>query len=103
MDSARMMGAWSGPKTPPVAALAAATQIVERIEAVGLERVHEPHVRHLEGKLWERRPDARGVEGRALYVTASGKRVVIVAAFVKKTRKTPRHMIELALERAKGV
>src|SRR6266536_6695767 len=25
MDSARMMGAWSGPKTPPVAALAAAT------------------------------------------------------------------------------
>ncbi len=61
-----MMGAWSGPKTPPVAALAAATQIVERIQAVGLERVHEPHVRHLEGKLWEMRPDARGIEGRAL-------------------------------------
>jgi len=82
---------------------AALVKIVERIQAVGLERVHEPHVRHLEGKLWEMRPDARGVEGRALYVTASGKRVVIVAAFVKKTRKTPRHMIELALERAKGV
>jgi phage-related protein len=81
----------------------ALVKIVERIEAVGSERVHEPHVRHLEGKLWEMRPDARGVEGRALYVAASGKRVVIVAAFVKKTRKTPRHMIELALERAKGV
>jgi phage-related protein len=82
---------------------AALTKIVERIEAVGLERVHEPHVCHLEGKLWEMRPDARGVEGRAVYVAASGRRVVIVLAFIKKTRKTPRRMIELALERAKGV
>ncbi len=87
----------------PREARAALIKIVERIQAVGLERVHEPHVRHIEGKLWEMRPDARGVEGRALYVAASGRRVVIVAAFVKKTRKTPRGMIELALERAKGV
>ena len=82
---------------------AALTKVVERIQKVGLDRVHEPHVRHVEGKLWEMRPDSRGVEGRALYVTASGWRVVIVAAFIKKTRKTPRRMIELALERAKGV
>ncbi len=27
----------------------------ERIRLVGLESVHEPHVKHLEGKLWEMR------------------------------------------------
>jgi len=40
---------------------------------------------------------------RALYVTASGKRVVVVRVFVKKTQKTPRQEIELALKRAKEV
>jgi phage-related protein len=82
---------------------AALVKIVERIEAVGLMNVHEPHVKHIEGKLWEMRPSGDDQEGRALYVTASGRRVVIVLAFIKKTRKTPRQMIELAFERAKEV
>lgn len=33
----------------------------------------------------------------------TGKRVVIVAAFMKKTRKTPKRWLDLAEERAKGV
>jgi phage-related protein len=70
---------------------------------VGLERVGEPFVKHLEGKLWEMRPSGRRVEGRALYVAASGRRVVIVLAFQKRTQKTPRRLIELALRRAKGL
>jgi len=40
---------------------------------------------------------------RALYVTAAGKRVVVVRAFAKKTQKTPRAEIELALRPAKEV
>ena len=40
---------------------------------------------------------------RALYVTAIGRRVVVVRAFVKETQKTPRSEIELALQRAKEV
>jgi phage-related protein len=40
---------------------------------------------------------------RALYVTAIGRRVVVVRAFAKKTQKTPRAEIELALRRAKEV
>jgi len=40
---------------------------------------------------------------RALYVTVVGKRVVVVRAFVKKTRKTPQAEIDLALRRAKEV
>jgi phage-related protein len=40
---------------------------------------------------------------RALYVTAVGQRVVVVRAFAKKTQKTPRAEIELALRRAKEI
>ena len=40
---------------------------------------------------------------RALYVTAVGRRVVMVRAFVKKTQKTLRAEIELALSRAKEI
>jgi phage-related protein len=40
---------------------------------------------------------------RALYITAIGRRVVVVRAFVKKTQKTPCAEIELALRRAKDV
>lgn len=40
---------------------------------------------------------------RSLYVTASGRRVVVLRSFVKKTQKTPRREIALALERAKDL
>ncbi len=47
----------------------------------------------------------KGKDGisRALYVATTGKRVVVVRAFVKKTQKTPRREIELALDRAREV
>jgi phage-related protein len=48
-------------------------------------------------------PEGRSGISRALYVTAVGRRVVIVRVFVKKTEKTPRREIELALARAKTV
>ena len=38
---------------------------------------------------------------RAIYVTASEQRVVIVRIFVKKTQKTPVRELELARQRAK--
>ncbi len=40
---------------------------------------------------------------RAAYVTAKGRRIVVVHVFGKKTQKTPRREIELALQRAKDV
>ena len=38
---------------------------------------------------------------RAIYITAQGRRVVVLRVFVKKTQKTPRHEIDLALQRVK--
>ncbi len=78
-------------------------RIVGLIQAHGLERVREPYVKHLEGPLWEMRMKGRDGIARAVYVAASGRRVVVVHVFVKKTQKTPRREIEIALRRAKEV
>jgi phage-related protein len=78
-------------------------RLAERIGQVGLESLREPHVKHLEGRLWELRLTGRDGIARALYVTAIGRRVIVVRAFVKKTQKTPRAEIELALRRAKEI
>lgn len=75
-------------------------RIVEMIQTLGLERMREPYVKHLEKGLWEMRMIGRDGISRAIYITAAGKRVVIVRAFVKKTQKTPRKEINLALKRA---
>ena len=62
-----------------------------------------PYVRHLEGKLWEIRAKGKDGIARSLYVTASGKRIVIVRCFVKKSQKTPDKELKIALQRAKEV
>ena len=78
-------------------------RLAERIAAAGSESLAQPHVKHLEGKLWELRLTGRDGIARALYITAIGRRVVVVRAFVKKTQKTPRTEVELALRRAKEI
>ena len=76
-------------------------RIVDLIQSHGLERMREPHVKHIEGRLWEMRMKGRDGISRAIYVTARGHRVVVVRVFVKTTQKTPRSEIELAKQRAK--
>ena len=78
-------------------------RMADLIEEMGLEHVGAPHVKHVEGRLWEMRLKGRSGISRALYVAATGSRVVIVRVFMKKTEKTPRREIELALARAKAV
>jgi phage-related protein len=78
-------------------------RIVELIQGHGLERMREPHVKHLEGPLWEMRMKGKDGISRAIYLTAKGRRVVVVRAFVKKTQETPRREIDIALQRVKEV
>ena len=87
----------------PVSLRARFLRLMEMIEAVGLDQIHEPHVKHIEGKLWELR--AKGAEGiaRGFYVTATGRRVVVLHVFVKKSQKTPRSALVKARERLKQV
>ena len=76
---------------------------IDRV-AEGLQKVREPYVKHLEGALWEMRlKGKRWDRSRRSTSLRRGRRVVVVRVFVKKTEKTPRHEIELALKRARGV
>jgi phage-related protein len=83
--------------------LARFRRIVELIQAYGIEQIHEPHGKHRKGPLWEMRMKGRDGISRAIYVTAKGRRVVVVRVFVKTTQKTPKREIDLAMQRAKEV
>ena len=78
-------------------------RIVELIRSKGLEQVREPYVKHLEGRLWEMRLSGQNIIARVVYLAASGRRVVVLHAFVKKTEKIPRRALETARARAKEV
>jgi phage-related protein len=73
------------------------------LTAVRSREVGQPHVKHLQDKLWEMRFSGRDGIARALYITAIGRRVIVVHAFVKKTQKTPRAALELAARRAQEI
>jgi phage-related protein len=73
------------------------------IEANGLEKMREPYVKHIEGKVWEMRMIGCDGISRSLYMTAVGRRVIVLRTFIKKTQKTPRPEIEIALKRSKEV
>jgi phage-related protein len=87
----------------PIDMQASFARISELIKHVGLSNVQEPYVKHVEGQLWEMRLRGRDGIARAVYVTATSRRVVVVRVFTKKTHKTPRREIELALKRSKEV
>jgi phage-related protein len=78
-------------------------QIIGLIEAKGFAELPRSFTRHLEDKLWELRVRGRDGISRAIYVTASGSRVVILRVFVKKTQQTPPKELRLARLRAKEI
>lgn len=87
----------------PVDQRARLVRVTELIAAVGPHNLPRDMVKHLEEKLWEIRVQAASGISRAIYVTVTGQRVVIVRAFVKKTQKTPQRELEIARARAKEV
>ena len=71
---------------------------IEQLRARNVDAC-EPLVRHLEGKLWElRRESGRNIY-RLMYFFFTGRRIVFLHGFQKKTQKTPRREIETALRR----
>ena len=87
----------------PVKLRARMIRLLEAVENVGLEALREPHVKHLDGKLWELRVRAEGGIARGIYVTATGRRVVVLHVFAKKSKRTPQRALAIARERMKRV
>jgi phage-related protein len=78
-------------------------RFAEIIQQAGFEALPREAVKHLEGKLWELRMIGRDGISRAIYLTASGRRVVVLRVFIKKTQKTLARELEIARQRAKEV
>ena len=79
------------------------TRIVALIAEHGPERLPGKLAKHIAGQLWEFRLSGRDGIARAFYVTRSGQRVLVLRVFTKKTQKTPRREIKLALARAEEI
>jgi len=83
----------------PVDLLADYARLVELLQEHGPD-LRLPHSRSLGHGLFELRPRGRSGIGRAFYCYLSGKRIVIVHAFTKKTQRTPDRELALARRRA---
>lgn len=86
----------------PAGIAAGFARIALRMEAHGPD-LGMPYTRPLGKGLFEVR--AKGPEGigRAFFCTLLGSRIVVLHAFVKKTEKTPRREIAIAMRRMKEV
>ena len=73
--------------------------IAELLQDFGPQRVGLPHIRPLEGKLWEMRMQGRDGIARAIYVAVKGRRLLVLHVFAKKTRSTPRNALDIAHKR----
>jgi phage-related protein len=78
-------------------------RFVDIIQQAGFNGLPRESVKHLEDKLWELRITGRDGISRAIYVTATGRRVVVVRVFIKKTQRTPERELRIARQRAKEV
>lgn len=61
--------------------------------------LEKPFVDHIDGKIWELRISITKREVRMLYFMTTGKTAVLLHGFVKKTQRTPRGEIEIAVRR----
>jgi phage-related protein len=86
----------------PVGILADYARLVELLLEFG-PALGMPYCRLMGRGLFELRPRGPEGMGRALYCFAVGRRIVVVHAFVKKTRTTPKTDVAIARRRMKEV
>ena len=64
-------------------------------------RLTEPHAKALGCQIYELRFQGRDGHFRVCYFFFEGNQVIYTNAFKKQTNKTPRHELELAVQRRK--
>ena len=84
----------------PVDILADYARLVELLVEHG-PNLRMPHSRGMGDGLFELRPKGKAGIGRAFYCFLRGRQIVVVHAFIKKTRQTPDRDLKLARKRVK--
>lgn len=87
--------------TLPVKHHAKALRDIDVLEKYGTA-LTEPHVKHIQGKLWELRIKSASDISRIFYFIPVGNDIVLLHGFVKKKQKTPNREIETAKRTIKG-
>jgi phage-related protein len=75
----------------------AVVQALDLLEEFGVA-IGGTWTKHIHGKLWELRCRGQN-QHRVFYVAATGRRLVVLHAFTKKTRQTPLQEIKTAEQR----
>jgi phage-related protein len=86
----------------PVDVVADYARLVELLSNHG-PAIGMPHSRALGQGLFEPRPRGRSGTGRALYCFVQDRRIVIVHAFLKKTRTAPGRDLAIVRQRTKEI
>ncbi|MBS1254609.1 MAG: hypothetical protein MAG581_00405 [Deltaproteobacteria bacterium] len=84
----------------PVGIRAVYTRVTERMMLHG-PNLGMPFTRSIGNGLFEIRLKGKGGIGRAFYCTIVNKQILILHVFRKKTQKTPRRELEIAMKRLK--
>ncbi len=84
----------------PKKAQAKILRFVDLLEEEGPVRLGADYTSHIDGDIWELRIDSGSDRFRVLYFTFVDRTVVLLRAFLKKTRRTPRAEIATALRRS---
>lgn len=84
--------------TLPDPDLARIQRALELLQDFGLD-LRQPHAKNLERKLWELRVPAGGKAYRIIYFAHTGRRFILLHAFLKKTPKTPPSDLAVARKR----
>ncbi len=75
-------------------------EAMEYLETFGVE-LKEPFVKYIGNKIFELRVRDQDGIYRVLYFAAKDRRFIMLHGFTKKTQKTPKKEIEIALKRKK--
>ncbi len=86
-------------KFPPKI-LAKLLHIFELIQELG-PAIGEPYIKHLDNGLLEIRAKGKEGIGRSIFCYQKGQKIVILHSFIKKSQKTPKKELEIALQRKK--
>lgn len=84
----------------PKSILADYLQLADLLAEFGAD-LRMPHSRAMGGGLFELRPRGREGIARVFYCMQSGRTIVVLHSFIKKTGATPRREMDTALRRMK--
>lgn len=80
----------------PIKRQANIIRVIDLLEKLGV-LLSKPYVKHIDDKIWELRPG----NSRILYFLFTGRKIILLHGFSKKTKKTPKREIKIAKKRQK--